>query len=128
MSKGRSVLTPAQRGTGSEKIKKQSLAKCSSKLAFLKISQYSQEKICVGVSFDKVAGLKTCKATPNKRFPVNIANFLRTHFLQNTLAATAVLKNSQGNLVDHFAYLYYLLSNISAVLRQRLKASGFPCC
>ena len=28
------------------------------KLGFLKVSQISLEKICVGVSFDKVAGLK----------------------------------------------------------------------
>ena len=31
------------------------------KKLFLKISQYSQENTCVGVSFNKTAGLKPCK-------------------------------------------------------------------
>ena len=35
--------------------------RCSVKKVFLKISQYSQENTCVGVSFNKVAGLKPPK-------------------------------------------------------------------
>ena len=37
--------------------------RCSIKKLLLNISQYSQEKTCVGVSFNKVAGLKTNPVT-----------------------------------------------------------------
>ena len=52
------------------------------KIGVLKTSQTSQENICVGVSFKKVAGLKLCKIvkkeTPRQVFPVNFSKFLRT--------------------------------------------------
>ena len=55
--------------------------------AVLKISQYLQENICVGVPFNKVAGLQGCnfikKRLEYRCFPVNIANFLRTAILKN---------------------------------------------
>ena len=56
-----------------------------SQYVFLKCLQYSQESTCIGVSFYKVAGLKTCtfikKRHQHKCFTVNIAKFLRTAFL-----------------------------------------------
>ena len=49
---------------------------------FLKISQYSQEKTCVVVSFYKVAGIQACnvikKRLQRRCFPTTIAKFLRT--------------------------------------------------
>ena len=39
---------------------------CSSKKLFLKISQYLQKNTCVEVSFNKVAGLKTCSFTKKR--------------------------------------------------------------
>ena len=54
------------------------------KRLLLRILQYSQEKNCVGISFNKVAGLDACniikKRLKNKCFFVNIAKFLRTVF------------------------------------------------
>ena len=51
--------------------------RCSSKYVFLKGSQISQENACVGVSFDKVTGLKArkfIKKRPQHRcFLVSIA-------------------------------------------------------
>ena len=62
--------------------------RCSSKCGFLKVSQYLQENTCVGVFFNNVVDLKTCnfinRWIQHKCFPVNIAKFLRTRFLQNT--------------------------------------------
>ena len=49
------------------------------KIGFLKISQYSQEKTCVGASFKKVAGLK--KETRTQVFSCDFLKFLRTGFL-----------------------------------------------
>ena len=54
------------------------------KRLLLRILQYSQEKNCVGISFNKVAGLDACniikKRLKNKCFFVNIAKFLRAVF------------------------------------------------
>ena len=52
---------------------------------FLEISQNSQENTSTRVSFfNKVAGLSLLKKRPWHRcFPVNLAKFLRTPFLQN---------------------------------------------
>ena len=58
--------------------------RCSVKRFFLKISQSSQRNTCVGVSFNKVADIKTCnfikKRHQHKSFPVKFAKFLRTLF------------------------------------------------
>ena len=60
------------------------------KNVFLEISQNSQENTCSRVSFNKVAGLRSAtlikKRFWHRCFPVNFAEFLRTHFLQNTSA------------------------------------------
>ena len=52
---------------------------------FLKISQYSQENICAGVSF--LIKIQSCnfikKRLQLKYFPVNIAKFLRTFETNN---------------------------------------------
>ena len=58
----------------------------SSKLAFLKILQYSPENTCIGISFlKKVADLKgrnsIRKRLEHMSFPVSINTFLRTAFL-----------------------------------------------
>ena len=57
------------------------------KKVFLKISQYSHWNTCVGVSFNKVAGLKACnfnkRRLQNRCFLVNIAKFLRAPILKN---------------------------------------------
>ena len=57
------------------------------KKMFLKISQFSQENTCIGVSFYKVAGLQTCnfikKRLQHRFFPVNNAKVLRTPILKN---------------------------------------------
>ena len=80
-------------GTGKEKNQfrvvqnstKAAVRRCFSKQVFLKISQYSQENICVRVFFNTVADLKTCniieKRLQHRYFPVNIAKFLRIAFL-----------------------------------------------
>ena len=55
--------------------------RCSSKYVFLKLSQYSQETPVLESLFNKVAGLLTynlLKKLQHRRFPVNIAKFLRT--------------------------------------------------
>ena len=56
-------------------------------MLFLKNSQYSQENICVGVSFNKIVvlqGLQLIKMRLQHRcFPVNIAKFLRAPILKN---------------------------------------------
>ena len=63
-------------------IQKQKQPQRFFKIGVLKTSQTSQENICVGVSFKKVAGLKLCKIvkkeTPRQVFPVNFSKFLRT--------------------------------------------------
>ena len=54
---------------------------------FLNISQISQENICAEVSFNKVAGLKACNfknKLQHRCFPVKLAKFLGTPFLENT--------------------------------------------
>ena len=48
---------------------KSSHHKCSFKKVFLKILQISQEKNCLGVSFNKVAGLKICNFTKKETSP-----------------------------------------------------------
>ena len=57
---------------------------CSVKKFFLKISRSLQKNTCVRVSFNKVAGLRTCnfikKRHQHKSFPVKSAKFLRTLF------------------------------------------------
>ena len=62
--------------------------RCSSKQLLLKLSQISQESTCVGVSFNKVVGLKVCsfmkKRFQRRCFPVKFTKVLRTPFLQNT--------------------------------------------
>ena len=55
------------------------LGRCSSKMVFLNILQYSQEDACVGVFFSKLAG-----RLQHRCFLVNIAKNLRAAFLQNT--------------------------------------------
>ena len=70
----------------------------SSKQMLLEMSQYSQENICVGVFFNKIAGLKACnfnltssqKRLQNRCFPENIARFLRTAFYITPPMATFV--------------------------------------
>ena len=61
--------------------------KCSIKKVFLKIPQYSQENICIGVFFNSVADLQVCnfskKRLQHRCLPVNIAKFLRTLILKN---------------------------------------------
>ena len=63
-----------------------------SKKVFLKISQNSQENTCARLSFLiklQVLGLRPAALLKKKlwyrRFPVNLAKFLRTTFLQNTV-------------------------------------------
>ena len=57
------------------------------KKLLLKILQYSQDKTCVGVFFNKVAGLWACnfieKRLQHRCFPAIIAKFLRTPILKN---------------------------------------------
>ena len=57
-----------------------------SKMVFLKISQYSQENTCVGVSFNKVAGRKKLQ---HRCFLVNVVKFLRTPYFNEHLPTTA---------------------------------------
>ena len=54
---------------------------CSIKKAFLKFSQISQENTCIGVSFDKVAGLR--------RFPVKFVNFFNKTYFAKHLRTSA---------------------------------------
>ena len=58
--------------------------RCSIKKVFLKILQISQENTFVGVSFNKVVGLKACnfikKRLQHKCFPVNNVKFFRTAY------------------------------------------------
>ena len=58
------------------------VCKCSSKYVFLRISEISQENTCVGVFFNKAAGLKAFnfvkKRLQHSYFPVTSAKFLRT--------------------------------------------------
>ena len=60
--------------------------RCTVKKVFLKISQISQENIFVGVSFNKIEGLKTWnfikKRLQDRCFPLKFARFLRTLILK----------------------------------------------
>ena len=55
--------------------------RCSVKNLFFKISQYSQENACVGLSSLIKSFMK--KRLQHRCFPVNIAKFLRTPILKN---------------------------------------------
>ena len=66
---------------------------------FLKISQYSQEKICARVSFKVATLLK--KRLWHRGFNVNFAIFLRTPFLQNIPASIL-----EQFLALHLAIIY----------------------
>ena len=59
--------------------------RCYVKKVFLKITQDSQEKACVGASFDKVSGLCNFikKRLQHMCFPVKFAKFLRGPILKN---------------------------------------------
>ena len=61
--------------------------RCSMKSAVLQNFAISLENFCVGVFFEKVAGLKACnfiqKRPQHMSFPVNIAKFLRLLILKN---------------------------------------------
>ena len=69
--------------------------RCSFKESFLKISQYSKESTCAGVFFNEAAGLQACnfikKRLQHTYFPVNIAKFLKTPFLQTPSVAAFAL-------------------------------------
>ena len=74
------------------RLQKQALGGVLSKKVFLKISQNSQENTCARLSFLiklQVLGLRPAALLKKKlwyrRFPVNLAKFLRTTFLQNTV-------------------------------------------
>ena len=60
--------------------------RCTVKKVFLKISQISQENVFVGVSFNKIEGLKTWnfikKRLQGRCFPLKFARFLRTLILK----------------------------------------------
>ena len=60
--------------------------RCTVKKVFLKISQISQENVFVGVSFNKIEGLKTWnfikKRLQDRCFPLKFARFLRTLILK----------------------------------------------
>ena len=56
------------------------IGRCFSKRVFLKILQISHENTCIGVSFNKFAGLKE---TPTQVISVKFAKILRTRVLYN---------------------------------------------
>ena len=62
--------------------------RCFIKRLFLRILQCSHESTCLGVSFNKAAGLKTSnfikKRLQHRCFPVSIAKFLRTTVLKSS--------------------------------------------
>ena len=65
------------------KTAESSLRRCSEKMVFLKISQYSNENTCIEVFF---LGLQACnfiKRLQYRCLPVNIVNFLRTPIVKN---------------------------------------------
>ena len=62
--------------------------KCSIKQVFSKLLQYWQENTCVGVFFNKIAGLQICNFFLKKRLqhrcsPVSISKFLKTLILKS---------------------------------------------
>ena len=68
---------------------KEAFAKrCPVKMVFLEISQNSKEYTSASLFFNKVAGFSQQvfikKETLTQRFPVNLAKFLRTPFLQSS--------------------------------------------
>ena len=77
--------------------------KCSIKKTFWKLWQNSQQNTCVGVTFSWPATLIKMKLR-QKCFPVNLTNFLRTAFLQNTCTR-----------------LFMINSNINADIRVSIK-------
>ena len=74
---------------------------CFSKYVFLKISLYSLENTCVGVTF-----LNFITKRPQRRcFPVNIATYLRTAFFRTPLvtASEFLTKLSENNWRNHLS-------------------------
>ena len=74
--------------------------KCSIIKMFLKYSQYSQENTCVGVFFNKVAGLRLAnvlkKRLQHRCFPVNVAElFKNTYFEEHLRTAASGITNSK---------------------------------
>ena len=73
---------------------------------FLNISQISQKKTCIGVSFNKVAGLQSCnfikKRHQDRCFPVkDCQNFKNTYFEEH-LRTTASEKKSMTELMKSY--------------------------
>ena len=67
------------------------------KKVLLKISQISQENICVGVSFNKVAGLK--KRLQQRCFPVKFCEiFKNTYFEEHLRKTTSIYINGNVKL------------------------------
>ena len=88
--------------------KKQLLGGSIKKL-FLKISQNSQENNCIGVFFNKLAGLRSAtllkKEIPTKYFSCKFVKFLRTAFFTDYLRATASI---YGQCILSFSPLHVL--------------------
>ena len=77
--------------------------RCSIKKAILKNSKYSQENNCVGISFNKVAGLRSLqlyqKETATQVIFVNIANFLRSTSLKNICERLLLVRMKRGRMI-----------------------------
>ena len=72
--------------------------RCSSKYVFLKISQYSQENTCVGVSlFRHKACIFIKKRLQHRCFCINFAKFLRAAVFRKHLWWLRLLDNSEFN-------------------------------
>ena len=89
--------------------------RCSSKhVLFLKLSQYSQGNTCVGVSFNKVAGLipvTLLKRDSNTGFPLNIAKCLTKSFFTKHLRCLPLCKiGLEGLLLNYFLGYIYCMS------------------
>ena len=109
------------------KLSEAAVHRCSSKLVFLKISQYLQENSCVGVSFFiKLQAWRSAfllkKRFQHRCFPVNIAKFLRAAFLRNNfcslyfseiLCDERILWTSLGTKLAFFIFLVLLLCFLS---------------
>ena len=100
--------------------------KCSSKLVFLKTLQYSLESTCVGVSFNKVAGLNACNFLKNrlqcKCFPVNIAKFFKTSFSIEHLWSMLLRLNLNLSSAVKILWSFLLYSVVTLIsMKQNVK-------
>ena len=100
-------------------ITRSSYRKCSSKKVFLKICQNSQENTCVGIFFNKVAGLRSAtllkKRLWHRLFSCEFWQIYKNTFLQNTFGRL-ILDQCFSNVFNVKAIFSARIENVFSIL------------